>query len=112
MQENPFAPPNFPDHFAGWDAIMDHHRSLPRTFAKMAFSDLVIHRCADPNQVIAEFNGHIELKAGGRYDNRYISAFSFDDEGKITNVREYFSPSVLTGSFAGDGPKLHGLSNG
>ena len=50
------------------------------------------------------------MKDGGHYDNRYISVFTFDPEGKITNVREYFNPLVLTDSLSQPGAKLHGSS--
>lgn len=63
------------------------------------------------NVVVAEFRGSITLKSGGRYDNRYVGIFAFNDDGLLAHYTEYFDPFELLSGFPGaremrpDGPQ-------
>lgn len=59
----------------------------------------------DPNRVLAEYRGEIEVLATGRpYNNHYCGLFHLHD-GRITLFREYYNPIVLTEAF-GDSSEL------
>jgi hypothetical protein len=55
----------------------------------------------EPGVVLAEYDGSIGLKSGGRYDNRYVGVFKFNDEGKLAHYTEYFDPLTLINGFPG-----------
>lgn len=53
----------------------------------------------DPDWVLAEYRGEIEMLAtGGPYNNHYCGLFHLRD-GKIVLFREYYNPIVLTEAF-------------
>lgn len=99
VQESPYAPPGFPDRFVGRRELLEHYAQLPNAFASMRFPGLVVHQTTDPKVAIAEYRGDIRLKDSDRkYDNRYITLFAFDPDGRIRLMREYFNPTVLEGA--------------
>ena len=112
VQEMPYAPPGFPNRLDGKAAIEKQYGPLPAAYDGMTFPLESLRATDDPNVVIAEFRGSIGLKSGGRYDNRYVGVFKFNDEGKLIHYSEYFDPFVLLAGFPGaaengpDGPRL------
>ncbi len=110
VQENPYAPSNFPSRFVGKDALRDHYASMKTTYASMRFWDRRFQSSSDPNEIMAEFRGDIHLANSERkYDNRYCCVFRFDAVGKIELYREYFNPQILIEAFADAPAQLHGL---
>jgi len=97
-QEMPFAPEGFPKKLEGMTVLYNQYKSLPENFRSMKFSIEHLETLADPEWVVAEYKGLIELKNGGHYDNSYISLAHIKN-GKIVLLREYFNPIVLQNAF-------------
>jgi uncharacterized protein len=99
VQDMPFSPPEFPKRLEGKKAIARHYSSLPQTVGKMVFLDLKLYPMQDPNWILAEYRGEIEVLATGRfYNNRYCGLFQFKN-GKIALFREYYNPLTLREGF-------------
>lgn len=99
VQEMPFSPQGFPTRLEGKDAVYRQYSSLPKNYTSMKFPNLVIYPMLDPNLVLAEYRGEIQIAATGKqYNNRYIGLFRLRD-GKIVLFKEYFNPTILTESF-------------
>lgn len=110
VQDMPFSPAGFPLRVEGREAIRKHYSNLPNTVGRMVFPDLVIYPMVDPNWVLAEYRGEIEVLATGRpYNNRYCGLFQLR-EGRIALFREYYNPIVFTQAF-GDPSKNFGVTN-
>lgn len=104
-QDMPYAPPGFPKSFDR-DRLFEQYSGLPQAYDYMRYPALELFETQDPKVVIARFHGDIQLKGNsGRYDNRYVSFFVFDDAGKLVRVIEHFNPLVLMqgGAFGEDG---------
>lgn len=102
VQEMPFSPAGFPTEVEGRDALIKHYSGLPEAYGAMSFPDLVLYRMSDPNWVLAEYRGEIEVLATGRpYNNHYCGLFHLQD-GQIVLFREYYNPLVLTEAFGGE----------
>jgi ketosteroid isomerase-like protein len=87
----PYGTEMFPPHIAGRQAIYDRWKDTPGMFDAMLFPLRDIW--ADGNTVIARFDGDCVLKGTGEhYRNSYISIFTFDSAGLITQYWEYFDP--------------------
>lgn len=99
VQEMPFAPGAFPRRLEGRDAIARQYGPLPQAFTGMTFTLRRLEPLAQPGMVLAEFNGRIGLKSGGRYDNRYVGVFTVDPAGKLAHFAEYFDPYTLINGF-------------
>lgn len=105
VQEMPFSPSGFPTKVEGREALRKHYSNLPKAYGRMVFPDLVIHSMLDPNWVIAEYRGEIDVLATGRpYNNHYCGLF-YLQAGRITLFREYYNPTVMTEAF-GDASEL------
>jgi uncharacterized protein len=91
VQEMPFAPEGFPGRLEGRDALRRQYGGLPDAYERMAF-DVAVHPMAEPNLVVAEYRGSIELMGGGTYNNRYVGIFRFAENGEISSFTEYFDP--------------------
>ncbi len=100
VQELPFAPEGFPRRLDGIDALRRQYGGLPNAYRSMAFPVDAVRAMADPEWLLLEYRGAIELVVGGRYDNRYAGLFHVVD-GRIRLFREYFDPIVLARAFAG-----------
>lgn len=101
VQEMPFSPPGFPTKVEGRTALINHYSGLPSAYGAMSFPDLVIHPMLDPDWVLAEYRGELDVLATGRpYNNHYCGLFHFRD-GKIAMFREYYNPNALTEAFGG-----------
>ena len=100
VQTMPFAPAGFPDRLEGRDAIARQYGGLPAAYRSMRFV-VNLYPMEDASMVVAEYQGAIELTAGGRYDNRYCGIFRVRDD-RIASFTEYFDPVVLQRAFGGD----------
>lgn len=66
----------------------------------------------DPNWVLAEYRGEIDVLATNRpYNNHYCGLFHLK-EGRIILFREYYNPTVLTEAFGGASALAQGFSLG
>ena len=101
VQEMPFAPRNFPGRLEGKEAVKRQYSGMPEAYSRMVFPGLTIRPMADPEWIMAEYRGEIDLIGGGSYNNRYCGVFHIRD-GRIALFREYFDPIVLTESFGGE----------
>lgn len=97
VQEMPFSPPGFPRRLEGREAIGNQYRSLPENYRGMRFPREIL-AMEDPARFVVRYTGSIELKAGGRYDNRYVGLFTLRD-GKVVEFVEYFDPIILRDAF-------------
>lgn len=96
-QLNPYIPEGFPKSFDGFEAIYKQYSSLPQLFGSMKFPRR-IYATDDPGFFFVKFKGHIEIKAGGIYENDYIASFLLEN-GKIIEYTEYFNPIVMAKAF-------------
>jgi ketosteroid isomerase-like protein len=102
VQDMPFSPPEFPSRLEGRKAIAKHYSSLPQAVGKMDFLDLKLYPLQDPDWILAEYRGEIEVLSTGRpYNNHYCGLFQLRN-GKIALFREYYNPLTLREGF-GDG---------
>jgi ketosteroid isomerase-like protein/fermentation-respiration switch protein FrsA (DUF1100 family) len=101
VQEMPYAPGSFPRRLTGKAAIAAQYGPLPAAFTGMKFMLRRVVATAEPGVVLAEWDGAIGLKAGGRYDNRYVGLFRFNAAGKLAHFTEYFDPYTLIHGFPG-----------
>jgi ketosteroid isomerase-like protein len=102
VQDMPFSPVGFPARVEGRDALITHYAALPDATGRMVFVDRVTWPMLDPNVVLMEYRGEIEILPTGRdYDNAYAGLFVFDAEGLIMLFREYFDPNVLSEAWTG-----------
>lgn len=110
VQEMPFSPPGFPSRIEGKTAIHSHYSGLPTAYSRMAFPDLKIYQMLDPNWLLAEYRGEIDIAATGRaYNNHYCALFNLRD-GQIALFKEYFNPTILSEAF-GDTSSLGATFN-
>jgi ketosteroid isomerase-like protein len=50
--------------------------------------------------IVAEHHSDGIVGANGRpYQNRYVTFFTFDDAGRVTNWREYYDAGVVVRAF-------------
>ena len=99
VQDMPFSPPEFPSRLEGREAISKHYSSLPQAVGKIDFLDLKLYTMQDPDWILAEYCGEIEVLATGRlYKNRYCGLFYLRN-GKIALFREYYNPLTLREGF-------------
>ncbi|GAA5038254.1 ketosteroid isomerase-like protein [Thermocatellispora tengchongensis] len=109
--EFPFAPPGYPPRVEGRAAIEEYLRDYPDILDIREFPQRVVHRTADPEVVIAEFEAAgFVVRTGEPYRMRYVAVITVRD-GRIQNYRDYWNPldaaaamgglEELTGAFAG-----------
>lgn len=96
-QLNPYVPEGFPKSFDGRTAIYKQYNSLPAQFSSMKFPR-TIYATDDPNFFFVKFRGEIVIKAGGTYENDYISTFKLENR-KVIEYTEYFNPIVMAKAF-------------
>ena len=99
VQDMPFSPPGFPKLLSGKKAIAKHYGNLPQAVGKMDFTILHLYPMQDPNWILAEYRGEIEVLATDRpYNNHHCGLFEVQN-GKIALFREYYNPITLQESF-------------
>jgi ketosteroid isomerase-like protein len=100
VMELPFAPGKMPRRYDGKEAVVEFQR-----FACDAFSDFsmrvdAVHETADLNVVIAEHaSDGVVVENGRRYQNRYVTVFTFDESGRVANWREYYDAGAVLRAF-------------
>lgn len=100
VQEMPYSPSNFPCRIEGKAAIYRHYQGLPNAYSRMTFPDLTIYPMLDPNWLLAEYRGEIDIATTGKaYNNRYCALFHLRD-AQIVLFREYFNPIILNEAFS------------
>jgi uncharacterized protein len=100
VMELPFAPGRMERRYAGKDAILGFQRFARDSFSEFSMAVDAIHETADPNVVVAEHRSDGVVGANGRpYQNRYVTFFTFDDAGRVTNWREYYDAGVVVRAF-------------
>jgi ketosteroid isomerase-like protein len=84
-----------PTRYEGKAAIRDYLSALAGDFDGFSFSKLMVHPHANPNELTAEFEGHIPaMGERGAYDQQYICFFRAEGE-KISFYREYWNPGQM-----------------
>lgn len=99
VQEMPYSPPGFPSRIEGKTAIHRHYNGLPAAYSRMTFPELTIYPMLDPDWLLAEYRGEIDIAATGRaYNNHYCALFHIF-HGQIVLFKEYFNPTILSEAF-------------
>jgi ketosteroid isomerase-like protein len=100
VMELPFAPGRMEKRHVGRDAILAFQVGARDSFSTFAMKLDAVHETNDPNVVIAEHHSDGVVAVTGRpYQNRYITVFTFDDRGLVTNWCEYYDASVVVRAF-------------
>ncbi|MGW4797232.1 nuclear transport factor 2 family protein [Nonomuraea sp. NPDC004297] len=91
--ELPFAPPGVPTFLRGREEIRRYLTSITSTPLELTgFHGLRVHHTADPEVIIAEYEGHGRvLRTGKTYRMPYIQLLRARD-GEIVTWRDYWSP--------------------
>lgn len=90
--ELPFAPPGRPGRLRGKDNIIKYFQSSPANIDFKSFTDVQIHRTADPDCVVVELTGSGTVKTtNDPYEMRYVIVLQ-TKEGLIHLQRDYFNP--------------------
>ena len=98
--ELPFAPGRMEKRYEGKEAILGFQQFARDSFSTFSMSVDTIHTTADPHVVIAEHRSDGVVAANGRrYQNRYCTIFSFDDDGRVVRWREYYDAGVVVQAF-------------
>jgi uncharacterized protein len=111
VMELPFAPGRMPRSHVGKAAIGTFQRFARDSFSRFSMTVDAIHETADPHVVIAEHRSDAVVAENGRpYCNRYVTVFTFGDDGRITSWREYYDAGVVVTAFRRDDPgrRRHG----
>jgi ketosteroid isomerase-like protein len=100
VMELPFAPGRMPKRYVGKGAVLGFQRFARDSFSSFSMAVDAIHETVDPHVVIAEHRSDGTVAANGRrYENRYCTVFTFDDDGKIVFWREYYDAGVVVRAF-------------
>ena len=100
VMELPFAPGRMPRRYDGKNAISEFQRMARDSFSQFSMVVDAIHETADPNVLIAEHRSDAVVAVNGRpYQNRYVTVFEFDDDGKVVTWREYYDAGVVVRAF-------------
>jgi ketosteroid isomerase-like protein len=100
VMELPFAPGRMEKRYDGRAAIHAFQSMARDSFSSFAMTVDAIHATDDPNVVIAEHRSDGVVAANGRpYRNRYVSIFTFGDDGLVTRWCEYYDPGVVVRAF-------------
>lgn len=104
VMELPFAPGKMTKRYDGKVAIAEFQRFARDSFREFSMAVDAIHETADPHVVIAEHRSDAVVAENGRpYRNRYVTIFTFDDDGKIARWCEYYDAGVVVRAFRGRG---------
>ncbi len=103
-QVMPLAPEGFPERVEGMDALREQYGPVAG-FASQRYPHEVF-ATADPNVVLAKYDGQITVEPGSEYNNSYVGVFAFGEGGKLETFAEYFNPQILANGFPG-APPLH-----
>jgi len=100
VMELPFAPGKMPRRYVGKVAVGEFQRFARDAFSEFSMTVDAIHQTGDPQVVVAEHRSEAVVAENGRpYRNRYVTFFTFDDDGLITQWREYYDAGVVVKAF-------------
>ena len=100
VMELPFAPGRMEREYRGKDAVLRFQEFARDCFSSFAMHVDAIHETADPNVVICEHRSEAVVAENGRpYCNRYVTVFTFNADGLVTNWREYYDAGVVVKAF-------------
>jgi hypothetical protein len=100
VMELPFAPGRMPRRYEGRAASYGFQTFVRDAFRSFSMTADAIYETSDPNVVIAELHSDGVVAENGRpYRNRYVIIITFDDDGRITNWREYYDPAEVIRAF-------------
>jgi uncharacterized protein len=100
VMELPFAPGKMPKRYDGLDAVRGFQEFARNSFSSFAMVVDAVWETNDPHVVVAEHHSNGVVAANGRtYQNRYVTFFTFDDAGKVTEWREYYDAGAVVRAF-------------
>jgi ketosteroid isomerase-like protein len=100
VMELPFAPGKMPKRYDGKEAVVEFQLFARDAFTSFAMQIEAIHETADPRVVIAEHSSSgVVVENGREYRNRYVTVFTFDDQGRVTKWREYYDAGAVVRAF-------------
>jgi uncharacterized protein len=100
VMELPFAPGRMEKRYEGKDAILGFQLFARDSFSSFAMTIDAIHETGDPSVVVAEHRSDGIVAENGRpYRNRYVTVFTFDDDGLVVGWREYYDAGVVVKAF-------------
>jgi ketosteroid isomerase-like protein len=100
VMELPFAPGKMPKRYAGKDAVVEFQLFARDAFTGFSMEIETIHETADPHVVIAEHSSAgVVVENGREYRNRYVTVFTFDDDGRVKQWREYYDAGAVVRAF-------------
>lgn len=82
----------------GVEAIGGYWQQASAVLPEAAFVDVLMIEGADGESVVVEARGDMTTADGRPYDNRYVWVLRVED-GRITEVREYFNPVTAALAF-------------
>ena len=92
--EFPFAPEGWPKEVNGREAVHDYLRDYPKMIDVQEVAWQLVHRTADPDVTVAEFDLRGQIVATGKpFLNRYVVVITARD-GQIVEWRDYWNPRV------------------
>jgi ketosteroid isomerase-like protein len=98
--ELPFAPGGMPKRYDGKAAAHGFMASVRDAFSSFSMVVDAVHQTADPHVVVVEHHADGVVAVNGRrYDNRYVTFVTFDDDGRVTRWREYYDAGVVVRAF-------------
>lgn len=91
----PFADPGS-DRHEGRSACVAYFAAGLDQFSPFQFDELQVQESFAAPIAVAEWRGRATMLAtDGAYDNRYIAVFTFDDDDRITEYRQYLNPQAF-----------------
>jgi ketosteroid isomerase-like protein len=100
VMELPYAPGRMEKRYDGKAAILAFQLFARDSFSSFAMTIDAIHETGDPHVIIAEHRSDGVVAENGRpYRNRYVTVFTFDDDGLVTGWREYYDAGVVVKAF-------------
>jgi ketosteroid isomerase-like protein len=100
VMELPYAPGRMQKRYEGKAAVHGFQRFARDSFSKFAMTVDAIHETKDPCVVVAEHHSDAVVAENGRpYENRYVTFFTFDEDGKVVSWREYYDAGVVVRAF-------------
>ena len=100
VMELPFAPGRMEKAYPGKASILEFQRFARDSFSSFAMHVDAIHETTDPNVIVCEHHSEAVVAENGRpYRNRYVTFFTFNADGLVTNWREYYDAGVVAKAF-------------
>jgi ketosteroid isomerase-like protein len=110
--EFPFAPPNYPARLDGRAAVEEYLRGYPDLLDVQAIPEQTVHKTADPDVVIAEFEAAgVVVSTGRPYRMRYVAVITARD-GEIAHYRDYWNPLAAAAVMGGLDELTAAFTNG